>query len=56
MCILPYLKGQKKITGTNIIWQVNYTLKTNKQANKLIEKKRSDLWSPERWTGGGKIG
>ena len=38
------------VPGTNIVLQVNYTSKTNKQINKLI-KKRSDLWLPEMGVG-----
>ena len=38
--------------GTNIVLQVNYTSKTNKQTNS--QKKRSDLWLPEAEGGGGR--
>ena len=42
------------VPGTNIVLQVNYTSKTNKQTNS--QKKRSDLWLPEAGVGRGGIG
>ena len=45
------------VTGTNIVLQVNYTSKTNKQTNKQtnLEKKRSDLRFPKARGGGGEL-
>ena len=42
------------VPGTNIVLQVNYTSKTNK-TNKLIGKKRSDLWLQRQGVGEGEL-